>query len=189
MSQQTEQRKQISTKARAILAGGLVLGVGAAVTLAAWTDDEWAKGVFGTGTFGIEGAADGGTFGEHPDAASAAGIDFTLAADTLSPGDSVYGGFAVRLVDGSDYAAEVAVSTDASDAVAGTTSSYVYTTSATCDATAYAAGADANATSFDLTATGAPVYLCFRVTADSTIQQGQSGQIVWHFAAASTDAL
>ncbi|MGO2139648.1 MAG: SipW-dependent-type signal peptide-containing protein [Leucobacter sp.] len=47
------------TKARALLAGGLVLGVGAAVTLAAWTDNEWVRGVFGTGTFGIEGSTDG----------------------------------------------------------------------------------------------------------------------------------
>lgn len=54
------------TKARALLAGGLVLGVGAAVTLAAWTDNEWVRGVFGTGTFGIEGSTDGSAFSDNP---------------------------------------------------------------------------------------------------------------------------
>ena len=39
--------KRRSGKTRAILAGCAVLGVGAAVTLAAWTDNEW---VFGGGT-------------------------------------------------------------------------------------------------------------------------------------------
>ncbi|MGX9899679.1 SipW-dependent-type signal peptide-containing protein [Arthrobacter sp. SA17] len=31
-------------KVRALLAGGLVLGIGAAFTLAAWTDNEWVFG-------------------------------------------------------------------------------------------------------------------------------------------------
>ena len=41
---------------RAILAGGIVLGVGAAVTLAAWNASEFATGTFQAGTFTIEGA-------------------------------------------------------------------------------------------------------------------------------------
>ncbi|XSS44541.1 SipW-dependent-type signal peptide-containing protein [Propionibacteriaceae bacterium Y1685] len=40
-----------SRKFRAALAGGLVLGIGAVVTLAAWTDDENAAGQFSAGTF------------------------------------------------------------------------------------------------------------------------------------------
>ncbi|MDZ4234702.1 MAG: SipW-dependent-type signal peptide-containing protein [Dietzia sp.] len=36
-------------KARAIMASGLVLGVGAAVTLAAWSDTAWGVSEFGTG--------------------------------------------------------------------------------------------------------------------------------------------
>ena len=177
------------TKARAILAGGLVLGVGAAITLAAWTDQEWAKGVFGSGQFGIQGATDGSTFAEHPDQASAATLNFQIGADRLAPNDTVYAGYAVRLAPGTTNQADVTVTQDDSAKIAGTTASYRYTTSATCDATAYAAGTNENGTSFELTALGTPVYLCFRVSADSTLPQGQSGTILWNFAATSTDAL
>lgn len=180
------------TKARAVLAGGLVLGVGAAITLAAWTDQEWVRGVFGSGTFGIEGAANGAPFGEHPTEAGAADLAFALGtgeSGALSPGDEVYGGFAVRLIAESDYAADVQVTQDASNAIPGTTASYVYTTSATCDAAAYAAGTDENVGAFALTAVQDPVYLCFRVSAGSNLQPGQSGEIVWQFEATSTDTL
>ena len=40
---------------KALLAGGLVLGLGAAVTLAAWSDDVFANGTFKTGAFELEG--------------------------------------------------------------------------------------------------------------------------------------
>ena len=43
---------------RAILAGGLVLGVGAAVTLAAWNDSEFVTGTFTAGTFNLRGVDD-----------------------------------------------------------------------------------------------------------------------------------
>ena len=56
---------QKSRKVKALLAGGLVLGVGAAVTLASWTDQEWTEGLFGAGSFNIEGSLDGLTFTEH----------------------------------------------------------------------------------------------------------------------------
>lgn len=50
------QRKQDrARKRKAILAGGVVLGLGAAVTLAAWSDDVFANGIFNTGTFELEG--------------------------------------------------------------------------------------------------------------------------------------
>lgn len=42
-------------KRKALLAGGVVLGLGAAVTLAAWSDDVFANGIFNTGTFELEG--------------------------------------------------------------------------------------------------------------------------------------
>lgn len=177
------------TRARALLAGGLVLGVGAAITLAAWTDQEWATGLFGSGSFGIEGSANGGAFAEHPTEGAAATIDFTVAADTLAPGDVVYGSFGVQLIAAATNEAEVTVSTDVSEALPGTTASYVYTTDAACDAAAYSAGANENATSFDLTAPEAPVYLCFAVTADNTLPQGESGSFTWTFDAVSGDAL
>lgn len=192
MSQSSEETGTTSrrlTKAKAILAGGLVLGVGAAITLATWNDSEFATGEFAAGNFGIEGSADGDTFSEHADEASAASLDFHVGADTLSPDDSVYAGFAVQLIAGSDYAANVTVSQDDSAAPAGITTSYVYTTSATCDATAFASGTDADVSTFALTAPTTPTYLCFQVTADDTLAQGATGSITWTFAAESTTTL
>lgn len=192
MSQSTDAvytKRRRFTKIRAILAGGLVLGVGAAITLAVWSDSEFATGTFAAGNFGIEGSTDGTTFSEHPDKVSAATLDFQVDADSLSPDDSVYAGFAVQLTADSDYAADVTISEDTTDALAGTTASYVYTTTATCDSTEFAAGTDANKATFSLAAIGTPVFVCFQVTADGTLAQGDSGSITWTFAAQSTDTL
>jgi|GEM_PF-5464807 len=49
----TDQRNT-SKKFKAILAGGVVLGVGAAVTLAAWTDQEWTTADFSSGSFTLQ---------------------------------------------------------------------------------------------------------------------------------------
>lgn len=52
-------------KVLAVLAGGLVLGVGAAITLAAWNDSEFATGTFTAGSFNLQGSTDGTTYAEH----------------------------------------------------------------------------------------------------------------------------
>lgn len=181
-------KKRGWTKARAILAGGLVLGVGAAITLAAWNDGEFAKGLFQSGKFGIEGSVDGTNFAEHPDVASAATLNFSVAANRLAPGDTVYAGFAVRLTADSTNQAAVAMTQDASSAIPGTTATHKITPSATCNQAAFDASTDSG-TSFNLTAINSPVFVCFKVTADNTLQQGQSGSIIWDFAATSTGAL
>ncbi|MEJ5946087.1 SipW-dependent-type signal peptide-containing protein [Pseudokineococcus basanitobsidens] len=51
-----DQRRRRTGRLRALLAGGLVVGVGSAVTLASWTDTEW---VFGAGGAGGEDVAAG----------------------------------------------------------------------------------------------------------------------------------
>src|SRR5690554_345843 len=91
-----QQPKRRARKIKAILAGGLVLGVGGAITLAAWNDSEFATGTFTAGQFNLEGSTDNTTWDDH-DAAPGAALDFTLAADNLSPDDVVYAAFAVRL--------------------------------------------------------------------------------------------
>ena len=182
--------KQGWTKARAILAGGLVLGVGAAITLAAWTDQEWATGSFGSGgSFGIVGATDGATFTEHATEGTAANLNFAVDADNLAPGDEVFAGFGVQLIATSSNQATVTVTPDVTGALAGTTASYVYTDTATCDAAAYAAGTNPNGATFNLAAVTTPQFLCFKVTADSSIQPNDTGAIVWSFDAESTDAI
>lgn len=173
------------TKVRAILAGGLVLGVGAAITLAAWTDNEWARGIFASGQFGIEGSTNGTTWADHPTSGTPATLSFQVGADKLAPGSVVYAPFAVQLKTGSTNAANVTVAQDNASAIVGTTATYVYTTSATCNATTYAAGTNANGTSFSLAAVTTPTYLCFRVTAGPTLAPAATGSFTWTFNAES----
>ncbi|WP_260980185.1 SipW-dependent-type signal peptide-containing protein [Agrococcus jejuensis] len=87
---------------RALLAGGLVLGLGATATLAAWNDSEHATGTITAGSFGIVGATDGATFTEHP---AAPGATLTLvynpALGVLAPGSTATTRASVRLAAGS----------------------------------------------------------------------------------------
>ncbi|MEJ5869109.1 SipW-dependent-type signal peptide-containing protein [Pseudokineococcus sp. 5B2Z-1] len=96
---------------RALLAGGLVLGVGSAATLAAWTDTEWVYGD-GSADGGVSGVAAsvfeveqnvwdgvGGTaqFVDRETQGAAGALSFSpLQAQTLSPGDLVYAPMQLR---------------------------------------------------------------------------------------------
>ncbi|SMQ73897.1 SipW-cognate class signal peptide [Plantibacter sp. VKM Ac-1784] len=194
-------RGQRSKRAKAILAGGLVLGVGAAITLAAWNDSEFATGIFAGGGFGIEGSTDGTAFTEHPTEAAAAPLTFAVEADNLAPEEPVYAGFAVQLTAASTYAGTVDI-TATSGATIASSLTYSVVTTATfgCDAASFAAGTalvtDAATTSstaadiFTLGAVTTPVFLCFEVTpAASLPQSSPSGTVVWEFAAESTTPL
>ncbi|MDV8001455.1 SipW-dependent-type signal peptide-containing protein [Rhodococcus sp. IEGM 1408] len=80
-------------KTRAIMASGLVLGVGAAVTLAAWSDTAWGVSQFGTGdsAFNIQASFDGGTkWDEFMTAETAGTMQFGPKATGMMPGESVY---------------------------------------------------------------------------------------------------
>jgi predicted ribosomally synthesized peptide with SipW-like signal peptide len=189
-------------RARAVLAGGLVLGVGAAVTLAAWNDSEFAIGTFAGGQFNLVGSSDGTTFTDHATASGAATLGFSVDASNLSPTDTVYAPFAVALDEETTYGADVTFS---SEAVTGNLTNVTYevlqTTGFGCDATTVGttlvpAGTvlDTNLTdvTFTLdepTTTGttvalAPANLCFKVTAGQ-IAQGAAGTATWEFAAES----
>lgn len=189
-----------SRRFRAILAGGLVLGIGAAITLAAWNDSEFATGSFAAGTFNLQGSStDGTTFTDHATSPGAA-LDFQVNPTLLSPGDVVYAPFAVRLAAGTTSDAVVTVS----NATTGTVSDLTYTlitptawgcASDTTGTAIVPAGTAANtvpaSTTFDLskgsptTDPGAIEYLCFKVTAGA-VAQGQSGTVTWEFLATST---
>jgi predicted ribosomally synthesized peptide with SipW-like signal peptide len=108
----TASKSQRPGKVRAILASGLVLGIGAAFTLAAWTDNEWVYGGAGsddknpgTKTYAMEqntvvppdvaiwtdqGSPKGGR------------LDFTIKAASLLPGQTVYAPFQLRAKAGSE---------------------------------------------------------------------------------------
>lgn len=194
-------------KVLAVLAGGLVLGVGGAVTLAAWNDSEFAASTFTAGSFDLEGATDGaaGTYTDHETAGEAAALTFTLNPENLSPTDVVYAPFWVRL-----DAATTTPATLAADTIAATPGTpdatpdlshavYAIAPDATCDATAttgtlVASGATADAitpgTSVALAdgatgVAGTPVQLCFVVTAGDGLDEGASTTVTWSFTATS----
>lgn len=198
---ETPVRGMRSKRAKAILAGGLVLGIGAAITLAAWNDSEFATGIFAGGAFSIEGSTDGTTFSEHPTEAAAAPLTFAVEADNLAPEEPVYAGFAVQLTAASTYAATVDIEASSTAPIASSlTYSVVTTTTFGCDAASFAAGdalvTDAATTSstaadiFTLGAATTPVYLCFEVTPAASLPQASpSGTVVWEFSAVSTTPL
>ncbi|WP_286135308.1 SipW-dependent-type signal peptide-containing protein [Arthrobacter sp. UCD-GKA] len=83
------------TRLRAVLAGGLVLGLGVTATLAAWTDKEHASGEFKAGTFSIIGSTNGTDYSDHPSAPGAP-LAFTLTANSMVPGATVYALYSVK---------------------------------------------------------------------------------------------
>jgi predicted ribosomally synthesized peptide with SipW-like signal peptide len=200
MSQNTTSaRPARSKKIRALLAGGLVLGVGAAITLANWNDSEFALGEFGSGSFNLEGSTDGSAYGEHPSTA-AAPLSFSVDAANLSPGDVVSAPFAVRLDADTTYDAALRVrAAGTQGSVSGLTYRLTVQSAFGCDAAqagtvlvapGTALGSGASDAPLTLAAgsggaAGAPVNVCFTVTAGSSLEQGQSGTATWEFAAES----
>ncbi|WP_231916079.1 SipW-dependent-type signal peptide-containing protein [Microbacterium karelineae] len=194
-------------KVLAILAGGLVVGIGAAYTLANWNDSEFATAGFAAGSFNLEGSLDDATYAEHSDAAGAQQLDHVqFVADTsnMVPGEVAYDSFFVRLDDDTSVDGTLA---QASVAATGAADQYGYVVAAidpaaTCDATTVAAGTvlgdgatlDANtaAATVDLLhgdgVPGASVQLCFAVTASEDLAQGATSTATWEFQATSNDA-
>lgn len=197
---QPSRRALRSRQVRAILAGGLVLGVGAAVTLAAWNDSEFAQGTFTAGSFNMVGSLDGTTYGNHAAVGTPAVLAFTVNPTKLSPTDVVYAPFAVQLDGATTNAAVVTLSNGASTgALTGLTYSIIEPTTFGCTSsttgTALVAagttvGSVPGSTTFSLPvgvsgAAGAPVFLCFKVTAGAGIVQAQTGSATWQLTAAS----
>ncbi|MDQ0641891.1 SipW-dependent-type signal peptide-containing protein [Microbacterium murale] len=80
-------RRRTFARARALLVGALVLGVGASATVAAWTDNEFASSQITAGTFSIVSrTASAPTFAAHDAAANA--VTLPLNATNLYPGQS-----------------------------------------------------------------------------------------------------
>lgn len=91
-----EKGRTRSRRIRAILAGGLVLGIGATATLAAWNDSEYGAATFTAGRFDIVGATDGTTFSSHATSGTAAALNFQLPPTAMAPGTTTYVLFSVR---------------------------------------------------------------------------------------------
>lgn len=117
LSMDTAHKASGWTKARALLAGGLVLGLGAAGTLASWTDTEWVFGGSGKGT-GLEpntpgtalvqmqqntwtGAVGAENWVDEPNQNGGA-LTFTTNPGKLLPGRTVYAPLQLRATAGSE---------------------------------------------------------------------------------------
>jgi predicted ribosomally synthesized peptide with SipW-like signal peptide len=192
-----ERRRLRSRMIRALLAGGLVLGVGAAVTLAAWNDSAFTTGSFSAGAFKLEGTVDDTTWAEY-DSAPGGTLAFSMPAAGLSPGDSVSAPFAVRLSAGSTADGTVEVSTDSTS---GTITDLTYSMaikdawgcgSGTVSTPISNAALGTGTASFSVTAgtptsdPGDAVYVCFTITAGAGLVQSQSGSATWKFFATSS---
>ncbi|WP_298040592.1 SipW-dependent-type signal peptide-containing protein [uncultured Microbacterium sp.] len=169
-------------KIYAVLAGGLVLGVGAAVTLAAWNDSEFATGNFTAGSFIFEGSENGTAWGEHDAEGAAAALTFTANFDNLSPDDVVYAPYALRLTSTTDADLTSVAPVVTGDLDGQLTFDAVATTAFGCDdATDFAGGSAVPTTIAD----GEVINLCLAVTASSTLVQGDTGTAVWQWTAES----
>jgi predicted ribosomally synthesized peptide with SipW-like signal peptide len=190
-----------SRKVRAILAGGLVLGIGAATTLAAWNDSEFAQGTFTAGTFNMVGSTNDTTYANHATVGAPATLAFTVNPTLLSPGDIVYAPFAVELDAATTNNAVVTISNAATTgAVSNLTYTLIQPTTFGCAASTAgtalvvagtALGTVPGSTTFNLAmgtstgSAGAPVFLCFKVTAGALLAQGETGTATWKFSAVS----
>lgn len=190
----SEARRQLGRKVAAVLAGGLVLGVGTMATLASWNDSESATATFSAGTFELQGSIDGVHYADH-DAAPGATLAFTSPFSNLHPGSTVYAPFVLRLTADTTSDATVAISATSTGTVSGLAYRLVRADSFGCDATTTGAklvsssaiGSATGASTFQLTRSGTTntAYLCFTVTADATLTQAQSGTGIWQFDAVS----
>lgn len=120
--QQEKKSTKKSTIVKAVLAGGLVLGVGGAITLAAWTGNEFATGTFTSGSFGIEGSTVdtnlAAAFSSHA-ASPGATLSFSLENDNVSPNNTYYQPYALRTASGTATQASITASIVSSGAFQG----------------------------------------------------------------------
>lgn len=81
------------------MAAGLVFGVGAVVTLAAWNDSVWSRGNFGLGDqqWNMQGSVDAGTtWLEYQTEPTAGVMTFTVDPENMTPGVPVAALFGLK---------------------------------------------------------------------------------------------
>jgi predicted ribosomally synthesized peptide with SipW-like signal peptide len=196
-------KRSTRRKVAAVLAGGLVLGVGTMATLASWNDSEFASATFTAGKFNLEGAVDASqaTFSEHATSGAAGGLTFTAPVGNLTPNDVVAAPYAVRLAANTTNNAtlNLVAAANTSGTVTNLTYELIKTIGAGCTTAStgtviVAAGTAVTSVSTTpitlnmgspTTLAGAPAYLCFKVTAGANLAQSQTGAVTWQFQAVS----
>lgn len=197
-----------SRRLRAVLAGGLVLGVGAAVTLAAWNDSEYATGSFSASVFNTESSIDRDTWAHNTNPPVAT---FT-AVSGMSPTVSAYSSFNIRTTSATNVAGTVSLTNLARTTTAGSLTEVLEyriarlaTATTACNATTIAAGTwvAGGASSYvaataavpapvssALAAGGGEVRFCIdvRIAAGAANSyQGATGTLTWTFTATSNN--
>ncbi|MEF3403573.1 SipW-dependent-type signal peptide-containing protein [Agromyces sp. CCNWLW203] len=196
-------RAPLSGRWRALLAGGLVLGVGATATLAAWNDAETATGTFGSSVFDtVSKNSTDATFASHDQTAAT----LTFAATGMSPGALFTAGLDVRTTGAGDapaLASTVGGTAVLTSAVPAGDSALtgqleyrvaVTTTTTACSAATYA-GAYVAASAVPAAVQGAlsanagnTVRFCFQIrlkTDAPNTTQSRSGTVTWAFTSTS----
>ena len=173
---------QISRRLRALAAGGAVLGLGAVVTLAAWSDVQTFEGSFQAGSFGILGSADGQNWSNNTDTPLELTFD---GSDNLVPGTAVYAGYHLKNI--GTIPAHITYSVAAQGALTldnGLTYQVVRTAApVACDATAVAGGEAVTAgEEFTLGVEASESY-CLEVTLSGDYGEdlAESGAVTWTF--------
>jgi predicted ribosomally synthesized peptide with SipW-like signal peptide len=197
---------------RALLAGGLVLGLGATFTLAAWTDKAFVSSDFGTGSFDIQANVSSpfSSSGWAEYASSPGGtLTFSIATTSVVPGVPTYAPVSLRTASGS-LAAQVTLegATTSGSASLSAALRYRVIQSSTCNAAAFtgsptyivgsstpiALNTGSAASAISLPADGANTApsgsaYCFELSLPDTpanqLLQGLSSTAVWQFTATS----
>jgi predicted ribosomally synthesized peptide with SipW-like signal peptide len=132
-------------RTRALLAGAVVLGVGASITLASWTDNEYGSGSFSASTFTTESSTVAGVWASNT---SAPGAALAFNASGMSPSVSYYAWINVRTTAASNVGGTIRLSSSTTSGGLVPVLEYravrTSATATTCDATAF---------------TGSPIYI------------------------------
>lgn len=166
-------RRRVSVRVRAAIAGGLALGLGAGLTLAAWNDAEMARGTFTASHFGTQSSVNGGAFADN---STAPGVTVALSATGFVPGVPSYTNVRIRTIAQSvtgTASLGAATMSGTGAALLGTYLQYRVVridTAATCDATAF---------------TGSPNWVVGSASAAPSPTVGQNSGVVNPLAAAA----
>ena len=198
-------------RVRALLAGGVALGLGATMTLASWTDNEWSQATFATSSFDTQSSMDSGV--SYADNTVSPGTAMVFSGSGMSPATVRYANTLVRTKIGSIAGTIVLgagsfspAGTDETTVLGAALRYRVVSTTASCAASAFTgsptwvvgptastlgtAGSSAVVlAAATAVAPGAASGLCFEVTlpagAASTLQ-GKASTVIWQITASST---
>lgn len=201
-----ERRRSLRRRVSALVATGMVLGIGSAVTLAAWYDNELAQGSFAASVFRTESRAQGGQWADH----ASSPVTLTFNATAMSPDVSSFASLDVRTTAATNVNGKVWL--ESAGLGAGELGEYlryraVLLDSGSCGASSFGAGATfiaggsstylnagqvpPSAVELTLSKAAAQVReVCFDVKVDQSApnaMQGASGTATWTFKAASVE--